>query len=365
MSKTAAIIGTGGAAGMGLFGVHDDSAIGNERVLGSHAGGYDACEDLELVAIADIDEANLDSFGEVWDVPASNRYLDHETMLAQESLDVVSVCTPSSLHHDHVVDAAESDANPAVIWCEKPIAASVSGADDMIDTCQSTGTELLVNHSFRFTEKIQHLRQLLLDGQLLGDVYSISLQFRMELLRNATHILDLLTYLLDAKPVTVSGYVNGKNEAADTLAAGTDVDDAGGGGHLVLEDGTFVTLDCTVPREASSMSLRFTGSNGMLLLNNDEGEWRYWALEDGAHEERPIPGIDAPWTWETDYEPSFPNAAAHVSDLVDGRTENRSPGTDARRSLEVINSIFISHYTGGRVSLPLDAPLRDVEIRSW
>jgi len=40
------------------------------------------------------------------------------------------------------------------------------------------------------------------------------------------------------------------------------------------------------------MSIQLIGSNGKLYLNNDDGEWRYWTLEDGDHIKQPLPGIE-------------------------------------------------------------------------
>ncbi|WP_198668095.1 Gfo/Idh/MocA family protein, partial [Saliphagus sp. LR7] len=170
------------------------------------------------------------------------------------------VCTPSYLHHDHVVDAARSTADPSLIWCEKPIASQVSDAEEMVDVCADTETELLVNHSFRFTDKLQQLRQLIHEENLLGEIRSVSTQFRMELLRNSTHLLDTLVYLLDARAERVSGYITGENEAVESLEAGEQVDDSGGGGFVVMDDGTFVTVDCTLPREISSMTFNVVGT---------------------------------------------------------------------------------------------------------
>jgi predicted dehydrogenase len=286
-------------------------------------------------------------------------------MLAAEDLDVVSVCTPSFLHHNHVVDTAQSAANPDVIWCEKPIASQVSAAEEMIEVCEETDTELLVNHSFRFTEDLQTLHRLIQEEEVLGDVHSVSAQFRMELLRNSTHLLDTLVYLLDARANTVSGYINGENEALDTLDAQEDVDDSGGGGIVHFDSETFATIDCTIPRSDSSMMISFVGSAGKLYMNNDDGEWRYWRLEDGEHIEEPLPGIDGSWSWDEDYRDSFANAAGHVRALLDGAAKNHSPGIQAKRSLEIIVGFYISHYTGSRVDIPLARPLRDVRIKSW
>ncbi len=365
MTHRAGIIGAGGIAGMGILGMHDEEKIGQTKITASHAGGYANTSDIELVAVADVDEKKLATFGDAWDISPDRQYVGHQKMLAAEDLDVVSVATPSFLHHDHVVDAARSTAEPDVIWCEKPIASSVSEAEEMIAVTDETDTELVVNHSFRFTDKLQILHEHLRDGTLLGDVHSVATQFRMELLRNSTHLLDTLVYLLDARATEVSGHITGENEAVESLDAAQDVDDAGGGGFVVMDDGTFTTIDCTIPRAESSMMLNFVGSRGKLYMNNDDGEWRYWRLEDGEHVEESIPGIDGSWTWEDDYKRSFSNAATHIQALLNGEATNASTGSEAKRSLEIIVGFYISHYTGGVVSIPLEPPLRDVEISSW
>jgi predicted dehydrogenase len=365
MTYSAGIIGTGGIAGMGILGMHDSEKIGTEKIDASHAGGYDSTDEIDLVAVADVDEEKIDTFGEAWNIPFDRRYLGHGEMLRDEDLDVVSVCTPTFLHHDHVVDAARSDAAPDVIWCEKPIASEIHEAERMVNACDETDTELVINHSFRFTDKQRRLRALVQEEGILGEIQSVSTQFRMELMRNSTHLLDTLVHLLDTRADLVSGYITGENEAVDSLEAGRDVDDAGGGGHVVMEDGTFVTVDCTIPREVSSMSMQFIGSEGKLYLNNDDGEWRYWSLEDGDHVERPLPGIDGAWTWADDYTGSFANAARHIADLLAGDANNQSTGEEAIRSLEIIVAFYLSHYTGGRVSTPLETPLRDIRITSW
>ena len=365
MTYRAGIIGTGGIAGMGILGMHDEDVIGTEKIRASHAGGYDATRDIELVAVADVDEEKLEKFGTAWDIPDSARYVGHESMLAAEDLDVVSVCTPSFLHDRHVIDAARSAADPDAIWCEKPIASEVSAAKRMIEACEETDTELVVNHSFRFTNKLQKLKDLMQQENLVGDVHSISAQFRMELLRNSTHLLDMLVYLLDARASHVSGYINGENEAVDSLDTAADVDDAGGGGFVVMDDGTFATIDCTIPRADSSMLFSIIGTEGKLYLNNDDGEWRYWRNEDGDHVEAELPGIEGSWTWDVDYENAFANAARHLEGILDGTAENYSTGQEAIQSLEIIVAFYISHYTGGTVDIPLERPLSDVTITSW
>ncbi|MCU4976045.1 gfo/Idh/MocA family oxidoreductase, partial [Halobacteria archaeon AArc-m2/3/4] len=163
----------------------------------------------------------------------------------------------------------------------------------------------------------------------------------------------------------VAGHITGENEAVDSLEAGQQVDDSGGGGFVVMDDGTFVTVDCTLPRETSSMTFNLIGSKGKLYMNNDDGEWRYWRLEDGDHVEEPLPGIEGAWTWEDDYQRAFVNAASHIVDVLTGDAENGSTGQEATRSLEIIIALYLSDNTSGQVEIPLARPLRDVTVTSW
>lgn len=108
MVYKAGIIGTGGIAGMGVFGMHDGESIGKAKIRASHAGGYNAARGIELVAVADVETEKLERFGESWQIPENKRYYGHEAMREAEDLDVISVCTPSFLHHRYVIDAAHS-----------------------------------------------------------------------------------------------------------------------------------------------------------------------------------------------------------------------------------------------------------------
>jgi len=364
MTLRAGIIGTGGIAGMGILGMHDAEEIGFKRFEESHAGGYESSDDIELVAISDVDQERIENFGAAWNIPSEHQYTDHLEMLRSSDLDVLSICTPTYLHHEHVRDAVDVKPDLSVIWCEKPIASSVADAEMMIESCEQADVELIINHSFRFTKKLQTLRDLLRGG-IIGEIKTINALFRRELLRNSTHLIDTLIYLLDAKPAKASGYINGENDAVNALDGTRSVDDSGGGGFVIMQDDTFVTIDCTLARDISSMSIQVIGTEGKIYLNNDDGVWKYWDLTTEGHVEKPLPGIDGAWSWEVDYSESFANAVRHITDLSQGSEQNYSPPQDASKSLEVIVGFYISHFTGSHVTLPLDNPLRNVTITSW
>lgn len=340
--------------------------IGTGFIAASHATAYEQVDGIELVAVSDVDVDALAEFGDEWAIPEAGRSDSHDSMLAAEDLDVVSVTTPSFLHHDHAIDAARSAADPGAIWCEKPIALRVADAREMLAVCEETDTELVVNHMRRFSESYTALRESM--DELVGDVESVHVQFGRELLRNGTHSVDLLTYLLDAEPASVSGYLTGEHGMGDGVedAAPDGYDDCGGGGTVVFDDGTFVTLDHTTERGHAEHSISIIGSGGKLRLF-DGGDWQYWRCEDTdegygvEHVEAPLP-FDVTRATERD---NFVVGAEHVRDLLDGAADNRSPGEAATTVLETLVGLFVSHYTGSRIDLPLADPLRDVEVFSW
>lgn len=340
--------------------------IGTGFIADSHASGYEQAEAIELTAASDIDEEELLEFGENWSIPESARYNDHQQMIEAAELDALSVTSPSFLHYDHVIEAVNATNSPRVIWCEKPIALNVADAREMVSVCREANVELVVNHTRRFADSYVALRRALEDG-LLGDIHSVTVQFPRELLRNGTHTVDLIEYLFGTSGATVTGQLTGEHGMGDHVEreAPDGYDDCGGCGTIKLTDGTFVTIDHTAPRRAAPNTLQLVGSRGQLRIRED-GPWSY----------RQIVEADTPYGTEI-VETSLPDAlsqedrdmfdvgASHIVELLDGDTKNRSPGHEAVNVLELIIAMFISHYTGSRITLPLASPLRGVEVFSW
>jgi hypothetical protein len=92
------------------------------------------------------------------------------------------------------------------------------------------------------------------------------------------------------------------------------------------------------------MMLSVIGSKGKLYLTNNEGEWRYWRLEDGDHIEELLPGIEGAWTWNEDYQNAFANAAGNIVSVLDGDIENASTGEEATRSINIILAFYVLNY---------------------
>ncbi len=205
MSHTykAAIIGLSAIAAQRPDGPDYPSAYG--RVSESHASVYYDHPRVELVAVCDIRPQAHELFRQSWQnlLPQTRYYTDYRQLLEELQPDLVSVVTPDHLHADIVVDAATKGAK--AIFCEKPLATTLTDADRMLAACTANGTVLAVNHTRRWSPIFQQARQILRSGEL-GNLRTLRVDFfsqRAMLFRNGGHMVDMLNFLADADPAWV------------------------------------------------------------------------------------------------------------------------------------------------------------------
>ncbi|MBI4473748.1 MAG: Gfo/Idh/MocA family oxidoreductase [Acidobacteria bacterium] len=130
-----------------------------------HAAGYKSHPRADLVAMADLDESRLCEFGDQYHV--TKRYRSAEEMLANEKLDVVSVCTPNKFHAPLTMAALKAGAH---VLCEKPMAMNTAEAQQMLAAARQTGKRIMINFSYRFDPKARALKSQV-DAGVLGEIY--------------------------------------------------------------------------------------------------------------------------------------------------------------------------------------------------
>lgn len=64
-----------------------------------------------------------------------------------DAVDVVDICAPTHLHHSMVLEAARAGKQ---IICEKPLARTLTEAQEMIRVCQEQGVKLMAGHVVRY-----------------------------------------------------------------------------------------------------------------------------------------------------------------------------------------------------------------------
>ena len=127
----------------------------------------------EVVACADSDADNLALFAERFGLEPSAVYDNYEEMLDRQQLDIVSPILPVQPNPEVVVRCARTPGLRAIA-CEKPIAAQLSEADDMVQACKQHGVHFAAGDACRNYAQINEARRLI-DGGAIGDVKQIDL----------------------------------------------------------------------------------------------------------------------------------------------------------------------------------------------
>ena len=201
-----------------------------------HLPEYAANKNVEIVAVCDIVEDRVKETAETYNAKA---YTNYEELLADESINAISVCLPNYLHAK--VSIAASNAGKHVL-CEKPMATSREEAQQMIEAASKNNRKLMIGHNQRFVPSHQKAKQLIAEGAV-GKVYSFRTAFghpgpegwsvdgreswffnREEAFIGAmgdlgVHKTDLMRYILGEEFVEVAGFVE------TNAKENTDVDD--------------------------------------------------------------------------------------------------------------------------------------------
>ncbi len=170
-----------------------------------HANAYRHVKKGQMVALCDMNEERLQSFGD--DFGVETRYTDIHEMLDKERPDVLHIVTPPTLRYD-LMKIADDHEVPVVI-IEKPIA--IQGEDwKQIDELRKTAkTRYVVNTQLHFHGPNLELKKDMADGRI-GDVKFIDVSARSTVLDQGVHVLELAhSYTAFAAPTRVFAQVSG------------------------------------------------------------------------------------------------------------------------------------------------------------
>ena len=164
----------------------------------------EAVEGVDLVAIADPD---AEAVRHAAHGRAARGFASAEEMLASESIDLLSIVAPTSLHLPIALAALAAGVHVLV---EKPIAATRAEAEQMMAAAAEAGRILTVGHIERFNPAVLELRRRLAAGELgrIFEVRATRLGPFPARIRDvgvvvdlAPHDLDVMRFLLGSDPI--------------------------------------------------------------------------------------------------------------------------------------------------------------------
>ena len=142
--------------------------IGTGIIGKSHVRGYQSMQnDVEIIAVADIDEAEAQRVAQEHDIPYV--FSDYRDLLKIDEIDSVDVCLPNFLHAPVTIAALEAGKH---VYCEKPMAKTGPEAIAMYEAAQRAGKKLSVQMATVFNKETQ-IAKYLVKADALGNVYYV------------------------------------------------------------------------------------------------------------------------------------------------------------------------------------------------
>jgi predicted dehydrogenase len=175
----------------------------------NHLRHLTSMEGVSLVAVADPQPSALAHALSV-SGPTTRSYDDPMRMLADEEMDALVVAVPTTIHFPVALAAIRKG---VAVLVEKPIAASIVDAQQLIRAASESGVILQTGHIERFNPVVATLAGRLRAGDLsrIHSIKTIRGGPLPERIRDvgvaidlATHDIDIMIHLLGERPIRVS-----------------------------------------------------------------------------------------------------------------------------------------------------------------
>lgn len=139
--------------------------IGTGQIGKSHIRRYGEIDDVQIVAAADIDAAELAAVAARSNIP--HTYSDYRELLERDDIEAVDVCLHNRLHAPVTIAALEAGKH---VYCEKPIAGSYAEGRRMVEAAAATGRKLQIQLRTLYSMETKSAWRLIREGRL-GRLY--------------------------------------------------------------------------------------------------------------------------------------------------------------------------------------------------
>lgn len=333
--------------------------IGCGVISESHLDAIISLKHTKLYAVCDIIEERAKEKQEKYH--AEKLYTDYKEMLSDPAVDVVSICTPSGMHAEMAIAAANAGKH---IFCEKPMDVTAAKMDAMIESIEKNNVKCGCVFQRRTYPEAIAARKFIEEHDLgpiifaearlkyyRDQAYYDSGDWRATweldgggaLMNQGVHGIDLLRWFV--------GDVKSVYAMCRTLARDIDVEDAAAA-VVEFENGAMGTIrgtTCVYPAQETQISLHF--KEGTIIFG-DEGVTQCEFLDKSIK----MPPVTA-FAANVAADPTKIGAKSHLplaEDLEDAILNDHSPlitPREARKSVDLILAIYESSRKNQPVTL--------------
>lgn len=334
--------------------------IGCGRISAKHFEAIAQIENAEIISCCDIIEKKARETSEKYNIKI--HYKDYKKMLDTEKLDAILICTPSGLHPQMGIEAANRKIH---VVTEKPMAITLKSADELVKACDLNEVELFVVKQNRLNPSIQLLKKAIDKGRF-GRLFSANATVRWTrpqsyydmstwrgtwefdggaFMNQASHYFDLINWLMG--PVeSVMSFTATLNHEIETEDQGAGIIHFRNGAIGVVE----VTMN-TYPKNYEG-SITIMGENGTVKIGGVAvNKVEHWVFKDYDDDDKLIETVET--------NPTSVYGFGHLGYLKDvvqvlqGNGKPKTDGRSGRKSLELILAMYDSARTGKKIAIPL------------
>lgn len=323
---------------------------------------------LELVAVCDMLPAKMEALLAKQGLADNReilRYTDYRQLLAEHpEIQLISIATESGSHAKIALDCIDHGVNVII---EKPMAMSISDADEIIKRAEARHVKVSACHQNRFNIAVQRLRKAVESGRF-GKLSHGSIHVRWNrnrdyyaqapwrgtwaqdggaLMNQCIHGIDLLRWMMGSEVVSVYGQTRQQfHHYLEAEDVGMAVVNFANGAVATIEGTTNV-----YPQNLEETLYIFGQWGTVKLGGKSTNNIDVWDFADETDADQENKGLE--------------EAASNVygnghtslfADMVESIENDRQPYVDARAgrdALEMVLAIYKSAAEGRAVELPL------------
>ncbi len=287
-----------------------------------------------------------------------------ESLNGKQQIDLVVLATPSGLHPSQTISAARAGIN---VCTEKPMATRWSDGLEMVKACEKAKVKLFVVKQNRFNSTLQLVKRQIKTGRF-GKIAMVCINVFWQrpqsyynqaewrgtlemdggaLMNQASHYVDLLDWLIGpVESLSASTATLGRDiEAEDTAAI-----------QLKWKNGALGTMAVTMLTYPKNLegSITILGETGTVKIGgNAVNNIEHWSFANECSDDDLIE--KASYETSSVYGFGHPPYYANMIECLSGKGEPYCDGREGLKSLELLESAYLSAKSKKVINLPLDS----------
>jgi len=332
--------------------------LGTGWVSGEHIKAFERNPHTKVVGILSRERARAAAKAKQYGLEKCRAYTDLDKMLANDEIQIISICTPHHLHAEQGAAAAQAGKHLLV---EKPIAIDLEGLRKLHRAVQQARVKSVVSFVLRWNPLFENIKAALA-ANLIGRVYYGEVDYLHEvgpvypcyswirtksmgancMLTAGCHAVDGLRWFVGGEVVEIYAYAN--RAPSNKLAYEYEPNSLM---LLRFADGTIAKVGCSLECHMPyTFNILLLGDDG--TIRNNQIFTRQWPGQTGW---ATVPTI-LPDSGEVSHHP-FAAEVDHLVDCILQDRESHCNVADSVKTHEICLAMEISALERRPVALPL------------